>query len=282
MKRWMMIALLCAITPRPAHALFGEEDWLSGQNQLLASLLAENLQHTTQLANAVVQLRSMLSAMNESAAVARTAWRQVQIIGRYDLDDLRDDAVAGLYDAWPELEDVARESQALVANGDAMQSGGFWTHLDHHDPQVSRRARAAFEFGYQSTIWPIAFPDAMRHRPTASPVDHRVRELYRRAGHAHRQATQEMAWSVFARQVSGYLEDAEATDRLDTRIEATAAVMGYQTMRNTSEVLTLQQVQTAEDEARRARDARDRAGFAESIRETSQGLWAPARIGAER
>lgn len=277
MRRLILAASIAVMaSAQPAHALFGEEDWLSGQNQMLASLLAENLQHTAQLATAVSQLRMMVTTLNESASVARTAWRQVQVLRRYGLDDLRDDAVAGLYEAWPELADLARETDALVANGEAVRAGGFWTHLDHHDPAVSRRARAAFEYGYQSTIWPIAFPDAMRHVPSASPVDQRVRELYRQAGHSHRVAMQEMAWTVFARQVEGYVADAEETDRLDTRIEATSAVMAFQTMRNTSEALTLDQTKAAEAEARRARDTRDRERFGASMRETARALWSPA------
>lgn len=279
MRRLIILAIAVFFPAGPAHALFGEEDWLSGQNQLLASLLAENLQQTTQLATAVANLRAMLRATNESAAVARTAWRQVQVLRRYSIADLRDDALAGLYDAWPELSDIAQETEALVANGRAVRAGAFWTHLDHHDPAVSRRARTAFEYGYQSTIWPIAFPDAMQYGPGPSPVDVKVQALYRRAGHAHRVATQQMAWSVFARQVEGYLADAEATQRLDTRIQATEAVMAFQTMRNTTEALTLAQTEAADDEARRQRDQRDRAGFVEALRSAREALWAPARTG---
>lgn len=276
----MMTVALAALPAGRAQAMFGVEDWLSGQNELLISLLAESLQQTAQLTTAVANLRAVLRAANESAAVARTAWRQVQVLRDYTLDDLRDDARAGLYAAWPELADVARESEALAANGRAVQAGAFWTHQDHHDPVVARRARAAFEYGYQSTLWPIAFPDAMQHGPAPSPVDAKVQELYRRAGHAHRVAHQQMAWSVFARQVEGYLADAEMTARLDTRMQATEAAMAFQTMRNTTEALTLAQAEAADGEARRQRDQRDRAGFVEAVRAARESLWAPARAGA--
>lgn len=274
----LVIGLTTLLAPRPAEALFGEEDWLSGQNQLLFSLLAENIQHTTQLASAVMQLRGLLTTANETAALTRTAWRQVQILRRYDVDDLRRDALAGLYDAWPELRDVARETEALVANGRAVHRGRFWTHLDHHDPAVSRRARAAFEYGYQSTIWPIAFPRAVDHTPTPSPVDEKVAELYARTGHAHRVAMQQMAWSVFAQEVESYVDDAQATDRLDTRIEAMGALMQYQTMRNTTEAVNLEKTQAADAEARRTRDAEDRKAFSEGGRAQAPSLWSPARV----
>ncbi|MEQ9488561.1 MAG: hypothetical protein RIM72_06160, partial [Alphaproteobacteria bacterium] len=51
-----ILALTLAI-PRPAYALFGEEDWISGQNQTLMALLWEELEHTTQLSTLIANAK---------------------------------------------------------------------------------------------------------------------------------------------------------------------------------------------------------------------------------
>lgn len=271
------VALTLAV-PRPAHALFGEEDWLSGQNQLLAALLAQDMEQTANLVGLFANARMLLTSVNESLALTRTAYRQVQAIRNYTLQDLADDARAGLYQAYPDLEDIERESRALVANGEAIEDGTFWSHTDHHDRDVSRRAHAAFDFAYQSTIWPIAFTNAMRHAPHPSPVDLEIQNLYRRTGQRYQIAVQQMAFTVLARRVGLLLGEAEERDHLPTRIAATNAALSYQTMRNSTELLELEKARAAHEEHSRLEDRIQRRRARSDLSGIAPALWTPAAV----
>ena len=269
------VLALCLLYSRPAWAMFGEEAWLSGQNQIMIAMFLQDLEQTANLVGLLANLKMLLSTTNEALATARTAYRQVQIVRSYGLDDLRRDAQAGLYDAYPDLEIIDEETRALVDNGRAVRDGRFWTHLDQHDPVVSQRLHATFDYAYQSTIWPIAFPEAMRFRPQPSPVDALIQERFRRTEQAHQVAMQQMSFSVFARQVEQLTADADEQGHLPSRIQAQSALMGYQTMRNTTESLELSKIDAAEAEQTRGRDRDDRAQMADELRETAPMLFRP-------
>ena len=97
-----------------AYAIFGEEDWLSGQNAILAELLGAQLKELTQVVKLVNDTRQMLGAVNDGLALARTVKRVYETIRTYSLAKLVADAKRGLYRAMPELRDTEAEVRELV------------------------------------------------------------------------------------------------------------------------------------------------------------------------
>ena len=59
-----ILVVVLSVAP-PAHAVFGEEDWLSGQNQLLVELLATELEELTQISTLLVNAKILLGTTNE-------------------------------------------------------------------------------------------------------------------------------------------------------------------------------------------------------------------------
>ena len=114
--RWVIapvvVGLLCR--PEPARALFGEEQWIGGQNELLTQLLITQLEELTEITTLVTNARMVLGATNDALALARTVKRVYEIARTYGVEQLVADARRGLYRAMPELANTDREVRELI------------------------------------------------------------------------------------------------------------------------------------------------------------------------
>jgi hypothetical protein len=263
----LLLAGLLALDAEPAYAIFGEEDWLSGQNELLAELVGDQLRQISELMELVNTTRTMLGTVNDALALARTVKRVYDIVRNYSLERLMQDAKRGLYKAMPELRQTEAEVGELVQNGRALEqgAGAFFSKVTIHDAAISRAARATFEHGYQATIWPAVFPDAMSFLPDPSPVELLIQQRYLRTADAKRRAVQRTALGVLAKKVEAFVEDAEDKDNVELRSAATNAQLNFQSMAHLTELRNLKEQDAAEKEAARLDDQTVRGGLGQAL-----------------
>ncbi|MEQ9498161.1 MAG: hypothetical protein RIT81_14915 [Deltaproteobacteria bacterium] len=245
-----ILALTLAI-PRPAYALFGEEDWLSGQNQTLMALLWEELEHTTQLSTLIANAKFMVGSVNELLALARTARRVFEAIKNYDLEALERDVLQSLYRAIPESQGLAQEIDTLYRDGRAIHEGKFWTRIGAKDAKVSYQARKLWEHGYKATLWPLVLPGEGHLRRGPSIVEAKVATRYQVSGDEARRAFEQSAIAILAGKVKAFAADAELKDRVDLKREATRAQLELQRTADAAELRRLREQAVAEDQNER-------------------------------
>lgn len=277
MKRSLTCFVVLTLAwPRPAWAIFGEEDWISGQNQTLIAMLVTELEATANLAQVITTLRTALKTANDTLAVARTVKRVYETVRNYDLKDLQRDALAGLYQAIPEARQVDAEIRELVGNGRAMRGGNFWSHISPSDPEVSAQSRKLFEHGYKAALWPMVLPSMKKDaRDGLTPVEKLIQDRYRRSGMQADQALQKSVYGVLAQQVKAFVEDAESKKQVDLKMEATQTQLQLQTAQDTTELLNLQRVRDAENEAARTSASEFHKRFSQGLSAGAQELVEP-------
>ena len=247
----LLAALVTVSAPRPAAAIFGEEDWISGQNQLLTAMLATELESTASLGTIITNIVQALRVANETLAVARSVKRVYEAIVNYDLEALKRDALRGLYQAIPEARDIDKEVRELVGNSRALEHGTFWSHVDNGDFRMQARSKALFDLGYQAAIWPAVFGDRHRNPHPDNPVDRELYARFRRTGQLAMKATQKGAYRVLAKQVRAFVEDAERKPQVDLKMQATQTELLLQQAQDTTDLLELKKIEAAEEEALR-------------------------------
>ena len=114
-----LVAASC--TPRSAYAIFGEEDWLSGQNALLTEMLAKQIEEVTKISVLIANVKMIVRSTNEAFALARTVKRVYDMIRTYSLQDWVRDAKQGLYKALPDAKKLEGEIVSLVENKKALE-----------------------------------------------------------------------------------------------------------------------------------------------------------------
>lgn len=279
------LVLLLALTPStPAFAIFGEEDWLSGQNALLSEMLAAQLEELTEITTLIANVRTVVQSTNEALALAREVKRVYDMIRNYSLEDLEKDAKIGLHRAIPELQATEREIGILIENGQAIEqgSGAFFSKVTVHDTAVSKAARRTFEHGYQSAIWPQVFPNAMDYLPDPSPVELMVQERYRRTADQRRQAVQRTAMSVLAEKVKAFVEDAEQKENVELRSLSTNTQINLQSMENLTELRNMKEQEVAIEEAARLEERAVKKGLGDALDQNADLLLRPGASGAIR
>jgi hypothetical protein len=269
-RRTLALLIAAFLLPGRALAVFGEEDWLSGQNVILGKQLAQATKQTAELIRLVQQARDIASAANESAAYARAAYRQLQYARVYTPGQFFDDMREGFYQAFPELEELDREVRAGIANGEAIAEGRFWTHTDHHDRGALRRLEKRAKFALKGTIW-TADPQA-GFQSLPAWVDAANADYFQATGQRGKRAVQARGYLSYAEAVKRLKAKADEGDHLPTLLGAQNAAVNTQTMRNTTEMLDHQEAQTAREWTIRKKDAAARKQFVEEMREAFKGF----------
>lgn len=268
--RTLAILITATLLPGQAHAVFGEEDWLSGKNMILGKQLAEATKQTAELIQLVRQARDIANAANESAAFARAAYRQLQYARRYTVGQFFRDMKDGFYEAFPELEELDTELRAGIANGSAIADGNFWTHSDHHDRGALRRLEMHAKFALQGTIWNSDPKAGKLWRP--SWVDAANQDYFKATGQRGKRAVQARGYLSYAESVKRLKAKADEGNHLPTLLSGQNAAVNTQTMRNTTELLDHQEAATAREWTIRKRDQEARKRFVDEMRDAFKGF----------
>ena len=254
-------ALLVALASSPARGqAFGFENWVNGENAMLAKMLALHAKEIAKLTALINEAKLVVSNTNDVLSLARVAKRSVDVIRNYTWDQLRRDAEMGLGEAFPELRELEAEVEILTRNGQALvqNDGSFFRLVDYHDA----RARKLAVHAYQATLWPLVFPRALKlAEAQPSPVELLVQQRYRATQTEARRAYRDSVVASLLKQSDAMWRDSMEKDNLQVRAEALAAHTGVQTMRDTSELLSLKEQEVAMDEQRRVESQAHRGAF---------------------
>ncbi len=240
----MLAAVAVAGPARPAQALFGEENWLSGENEILIAQLVAQLKSLTELTTVVTNITQLVRTANQTLALARWVRRTYEMVAHYRWSDLVEDARRGLYAAMPEAEALAQEIDELGRNGRTLGRGrGFFKRYSPTDAQTRPAARAAFSLAYRSALWPAIFPRAFEEEEArggaVTPVDQLIFDRYQRTQMDVRKSVQDAAFSAMSQRLSRLTEAAERSENLPARAVASNAQLNLQTAINTTRQLNL-------------------------------------------
>lgn len=265
------VALLTVLAG-PAHAsIFGEE------NAALATLVAQGVEELTQISTIIANLKAALQTANETLALAREGRRLYEMIANYSWEDLQRDATTGLYQVFPDLREVERQSRLLVANGQAIEQGygPFFSRYTVNDRKMTRVTRALWSHHISTAIWPIEFREAMKAKPEPSPVEQLLEERFIRTEDQLRRAVQNTGMKVLSEKVRAYVRDAESKNEAPLKTAATNVEVNFQAMRDIRQLTNLKEQDVAIQESGRIRDARFFNGFRNGLQESSRLLVEP-------
>jgi len=253
----------------------GQGDWLSGQNELMAQLLATELDELTNLTSILSNMRSVVQAGNETLAIARQSYRAYQAVRNYSLEDLSRDAKVGLYKAFPDLARMEHDLYLFDEQARAFDRNHFFSYWNNYDFKMAKVVERALTHTYKATIWPMVFPEAMVYRQNPSPVDIKIWGLYRKSGMELEVAVQNTALGALAQKVANLVEEAEESDNLELMAQATAAQAAHQSLVNSTEFLNLYKAELAAREQARDTSGRRSRALAEGMQANMERILRP-------
>ncbi len=271
------LILALVLLPQRSWAFIdlGQGDWLSGQNELMAQLLATELDELTNLTSILSNMRSVVQAGNEALAVARQSYRAYQAVRNYSLEDLSRDAKAGLYQAFPDLAKMDHDIYLMAEQGKEIDGGHFFSYWNSYDHKMAKVVERVLTHTYKATIWPMVFPEAMVYRQNPSPVDIKIWGLYRKSGMQMEVAVQNTALATLAQKVANLVADAEESGNLELMAQATAAQSAHQQLVNSTEFLNLYKAELAAREQARDTSGRRSRALAEGMQVNMERILRP-------
>ena len=278
-NRILAIAFAAAVlTPTTSHAFLdlGQGDWLSGQNSLLVELLAIEVEELANITETLRNMRMVAQAGNEALALARSTFRAYKAVRDYSREDLIRDAREGLYNAFPDLEGI--ESEIGLYEDQWNNRDTFWSFHGAHDRQMGQVVRRVLEHGYQATIWPTVFPEAMAHRQNPSPVDLHIWEIYSRTGQKADAAIQKTALAALAVKAANFVADAEDSGNLELAAQAATTQLMVQEVSNSTEFLNLYKAEMASKEAARHAEQGRRDAVRASLTAHARDIFSPGAM----
>ena len=271
------LVLALVLIPQRSWAFIdlGQGDWLSGQNELMAQLLATELDELTNVTSILSNMRSVVQAGNEALAVARQSYRAYQAVRNYSLEDLSRDAKAGLYQAFPDLAKMEHDIYLMGEQGKEIDGGHFFSYWNSYDHKMAKVVERVLTHTYKATIWPMVFPEAMTYRQNPSPVDIKIWGLYRKSGMQMEVAVQNTALATLAQKVANLVADAEESGNLELMAQATAAQSAHQQLVNSTEFLNLYKAELAAREQARDTSGRRSRALAEGMQVNMERILRP-------
>lgn len=256
-----IVFVLSLLWPGRSDALIdlGQGDWMSGQNGILLKQLAAQLNQLTELGILVNRVGDIMQAGNEALSVTRSAYQQYQALRRFSLQDLMYDARSALYQAFPRLRDIEMDIGELGAQTEAVSDGTFFSFHGRHDSRMNQTMKALFDYGYQSTIWPMVFPNAfMEDGKTTvypTPVDEEITRMYLNSGQLKDQMVKKTAIYSLAQQAKMFINEAQNQEEQNLKImmEAQQTQVQTQQLSNSTEMLDLLKTKMAKEELARRR-----------------------------
>jgi hypothetical protein len=251
--------------------VFGEE------NAALAALVAQGIEELTQISTIIQNLRGALQTANEMLAIAREARRVYEMIADYDLEDLVRDAKTGLYQVFPDLQEIEAQSRILIGEGKALEQGygPFFSRYTVNDARMRKVTEAMFKHAYASAIWSIDFRGALDIEGDPSPVERLIEERYLRTEDGIRRAVQNTGMEVLAKKVGAYVKDAESKDEATLKMDATNVEVNFQAMRDTRHLVNLREQDVAIQEAGRIEELRYQSDVRKGLKHASDLLVSP-------
>ena len=273
-----LLVALAALLPARSQAFLdlGQSDWLSGQNSLLVELLATEIEELANITETLRNMRMVAQAGNEALALARSTFRAYKAVRDYSREDLIRDAREGLYNAFPDLEGI--ESEVNLYGDQWVNRGDFWSFQGTYDGKMGQVVTRVLEHGYQATIWPTVFPEAMVYRQNPSPLDLHIWQIYSRTGQKADAAIQKTALAALAVKAANFVADAEDSGNLELAAQAATTQLMVQEVSNSTEFLNLYKAEMASKEAARITEQGRRDAMRASLTNHAREIFAPGAM----
>lgn len=244
----VLAIILVIMQPTSAWAVFGLEDWISGQNAMLAELVAiEAAESAESIPRMIFQFKQMVELLNETAGAAKLANEAYQWVRDFTWEDILTDAKNGLFKAFPDLEKIEGEIVDLRKNAEGIRDGKFFTVQTRADSRVRQTAKGLVEHGYKAAIWPHVFPDAFNYEALEEPsgVDLEIEKRFIESGMAQERALRKSTFGMLAGEMADLVRHAERTNRADVIAQARGAQAAIDAANAANDQLDLMKLEEA-------------------------------------
>ena len=242
----LMTAGLVA-TGGSAHAVTGV---ISGESQLLTSILVQELMQVAKLADTVAQLRNMVGGINDLLATTRTAVRIARSIANFDPKTLLEDMKTVVLSEFPNAYGLYREIKDLEGNIDSLDDReAFWRRYTDADFRMDQLAEKTARFGIRASALNLLGPIVKEIDP--DDTDRLVERVYHRSRVSLKRALRQSAWGQFVRRLKAHDTDARKRGNLPAQIDVVGASAAIEGANHAAELVDLKKVETAKAQAQR-------------------------------
>ena len=252
-RLYALVVCFLLLSPKPAAAFTGVfEDWVSGQNQILAELLAlEAQEEHWRITQYMTHMGHLLQASNEVAASVRFAKDTYDYLRGFNLRDYAENFGEALIGAFPELTSFRDELLETHGNIDAGHDGTFFDFSGRSDRHIQNAALAHLNLTTQTNLYSTLWPNRGRNLASvqdATPLDRRLAKLYEQAGQRATVARQKLATARLLGTASKVHEAALASSDPQTIANSISALANTQSADALSELVLLKK----QNEARKS------------------------------
>ena len=231
----------------PASAVSGV---LSGETQLLTSILVQELAQVASLADSVANLKNLVAGINDIMATGRSALRIAKAIATFDPKTLLDDMKTTVLAEFPEAYELYIEVKDLEGNIATAGDGEvFWNRYTQADYRLDDLAERTARFGIRSSALNLLGPIVDEIDP--DDTDRLLERFHRESKTSLKRAIRQSAWSQFVRRLKRHDQDARQVGNLAAQINVVEASAGIETANNTAELLDLEKSRAAKAQAER-------------------------------
>ena len=273
-RRRTVAAVTTAVLMLSSPPARGFTGLLSGETQLLAAILAEELNQVSSLVKMITDLKLLVAGVNDVAASARVAVRMAQAIRTFKPEQLLTSLRNGVFQEFPEIRDLANELEDLHGNVTSLGTSAFWkryTPADYRtDKMAEKTARVAIRYSALNLMGPIV--DAIDPTDTDKLLERHFRESKTTLQRAYRQS----AWGQFVDRLKVHDEEARANKNLGDQLKSLEAAAAIEGAKMTEEHLDIAKTRTAREQAQREFDRHLEREAVQSMRE---GVMRPSLIG---
>lgn len=164
MKHYIVILVIMSVVTLHAQT-FGGSDWLSGQNQLLVQILAqEKLGNTALMTDVVPRAVQAVEVANSTLATIRNMKRLYETVSNYTVKKVLRDVKNGMQNAFPGLQQLEQNISEMRTNANGIagmvQHGEnrFWLHKSRWDRKTGALLDRMVESSEKSYVFPAIAP----------------------------------------------------------------------------------------------------------------------------
>ena len=251
-KRVLAVVLVMVALQFPARAQIpGVDAWISGENQILYSILAQEIQQVSSLVDAVANLRTMVEGINDVLASARTAVRIAQSVRYIDPRQWAEDLRGQFLAEFPEANILYGEAHDLYGNLRSLEArdGSFWERTSAADYRMTELAFRSFQYGYRGTFYNLLGNGFKVPNPTYA--DYLAERYLLDAKESLSRVYHRSAWSVFMKELASLREDARANQNLESQLAGINAAANIETAQNVQDLYLFEKIDRAKDQNHR-------------------------------
>ena len=228
---------------------------LSGEPQLLAAILGQQIKQVASLTQAVTNLTTLVKSMNDVMASAREAVRLVEAIRNFDPNQLLEELKQGVFQGFPEIRDLYIEVEDSWGNAEGILGReSFWDRHSAADDRIRDLTMKMVRLGFRASGKNIIVPMADAIEIDPDETDELIERYYHDARRSAQRAVQRSAWVELTRIGQQMMRDAQRSRNLGDQIDMLGAAAAIESGQKLEALLELQRTERAQEQARRELD----------------------------